>query len=42
MNIFNEIQSNLKESFIKPNKVLNEDVNTTSDDAMVYMNTWQS
>ena len=42
MNIFNEIQSNLKESFVKPNKVLTEDVNTTSDNAMVYMNTWKN
>ena len=42
MNIFNEIQSNLKESFVKPNKVLTEDVNTTSDDVMVYMNTWKN
>ena len=42
MNIFNEIQSNLKESFVKPNKVLTEDVNTTSDDIMVYMNTWKN
>ena len=42
MNIFNEIQNNLKESFVKPNKVLTEDVNTTSDDAMVYMNTWKN
>ena len=42
MNIFNEIQNNLKESFIKPNKVLTEDVNTTSDDVMVYMNTWKN
>ena len=42
MNIFNEIQNNLKESFVKPNKVLTEDVNTTSDDVMVYMNTWKN
>lgn len=42
MNIFNEIQNNLKESFVKPNKVLTEDVNTTSDDIMVYMNTWKN
>ena len=42
MNIFNEIQSILKESFVKPNKVLTEDVNTTSDDIMVYMNTWKN
>ena len=42
MNIFSEIQNNLKESFVKPNKVLTEDVNTTSDDAMVYMNTWKN
>lgn len=42
MNIFNEIQDILKESFVKPNKVLTEDVNTTSDDAMVYMNTWKN
>lgn len=42
MNIFNEIQSNLKESFVKPNKVLTEDVNTTSDDIKVYMNTWKN
>ena len=42
MNIFNEIQNNLKESFVKPSKVLTEDVNTTSDDVMVYMNTWKN
>ena len=42
MNIFNEIQNNLKESFVKPNKILTEDVNTTSDDVMVYMNTWKN
>lgn len=42
MNIFNEIQNNLKESFVKPNKVLTEDVNTASDDIMVYMNTWKN
>lgn len=42
MSIFNEIQSNLKESFVKPNKVLTEDVETSSDDVMVYMNTWKN
>jgi len=41
MSIFNSIQRNLKESFIKPHRLLKED-ESSSDNIMVYMNTWKN